>query len=156
MKDDARDEVSELSPLYLLHRAGQFADDLFVKENRNTDMTPRQYAVLACVARNENLSQADIVNKTGIDRSTLADIVRRLAGQGVLERKRTREDARRYAVKLTEKGLELFKSAEPAAATTDEHILSALLPEQRRAFLEALSQIVKTMDSRQRARNNDA
>ena len=90
MKDDARDEVSELSPLYLLHRAGQFADDLFVKENRNTDMTPRQYAVLACVARNENLSQADIVNKTGIDRSTLADIVRRLAGQGVLERKRTR------------------------------------------------------------------
>ena len=155
MKQDVRDELLDMSPLYLLHRAGQFADDMFSKENRQTDMTPRQYAVLACVARNENLSQADIVARTGIDRSTLADIVRRLAGQNLLERERTREDARRYAVKLTDKGMALFKVVEPAAKATDEHILSTLLPAERDTFLKALSQIVQTMDSRDRAAAKD-
>ena len=155
MKQDVRDELLDMSPLYLLHRAGQFADDMFSKENRKTDMTPRQYAVLACVARNENLSQADIVARTGIDRSTLADIVRRLEGQGLLERNRTREDARRYAVKLTEKGTTLFKTVEPAAIATDEHIMSTLPPADRDTFLRALSQIVKTMNGADRAATGD-
>ncbi len=151
MKENVRDEQLEASPLFLLHRAGQFADDLFGKENHQSQMTPRQYAVLACVARNENLSQADIVAKTGIDRSTLADVVRRLAGQGLLQRQRTSEDARRYAVALTEKGTDMFKKVAPAAAMTDEQILSTLLPEDRGLFLKALGQIVSTLDRRDRA-----
>ena len=41
----------------------------------------------------DDLSQTDIVRITGIDRSTLADIVRRLVQRGYLQRKRTRTDA---------------------------------------------------------------
>ncbi|MFZ1102753.1 MAG: helix-turn-helix domain-containing protein, partial [Hyphomicrobiaceae bacterium] len=42
------------------------------------------------------------MNRTGIDRSTLADIVRRLTRKGLLQRCRTNEDARAYAVRLTD------------------------------------------------------
>jgi DNA-binding MarR family transcriptional regulator len=49
---------------------------------------------------NEGLSQTGIVARTGIDRSTLADLVRRLQRKGLLQRRRTKDDARAYAVKM--------------------------------------------------------
>lgn len=153
MKNDAPLGQNDLSPLHLLHRAGQIADVLFNKEVGNTDLTPRQFAVLSCVANNADLSQADIVAKTGIDRSTLADVVRRLSRQGLLERQRTREDARRYAVRLTAQGETALAATKPAALSADEHILSALRPEERTQFLQLLNQIVETMDSRVRAQS---
>ena len=66
----------ERSPIHLLHRAGQCAGDIFQAEMGGGDLTPRQYAVLVTVSQNEGLSQTSLVEKTGIDRSTLADIVR--------------------------------------------------------------------------------
>lgn len=87
------------------------------------DLTPRQYAVLVTVSQNEGLSQTDLVEKTGIDRSTLADIVRRMLKKSLLQRRRTKEDARAYAVKLTEEGWRVLKSAEPMARRVDDRIL---------------------------------
>ena len=133
------------SALHLLHRAGQCADELFANNVGGSDLTPRQFAVIKAVAASEEPSQTMLVEKTGIDRSTLADIVRRLVAKGLLQRKRTRRDARMYAVRLTEKGAAVLRNAEPAARTTDERILSALPVAQRDAFLEALARIVDTM-----------
>ena len=84
------------SVLHLLHRAGQAADEIFAKEMGRSDLTPRQYAVLVVLAAHENSSQTDIVNATGIDRSTLADIVKRLVDRGLLARRRSKLDARAY------------------------------------------------------------
>ena len=94
----------ERSPLHLLHRAGQCAAEMFQIELGSDDLTPRQYAVLVAVSQNEGLSQTQLVDKTGMDRSTLADIVRRMLKKGLLQRRRTQDDARAYSVKLTEEG----------------------------------------------------
>ena len=96
---------------------------------KDGDLTPRQLAVLVTVAQNEGLSQTGLVDRTGIDRSTLADIVRRMQKKGLLQRRRTKEDARAYAVKLTEEGRRVLRAAEPLAKRVDERILDAL-PEQ--------------------------
>lgn len=133
------------SALHLLHRAGQCADELFANNVGSNDLTPRQFAVIKAVAASDEPSQTMLVEKTGIDRSTLADIVRRLVAKGLLQRKRTRRDARMYAVRLTEKGAAVLRNAEPAARTTDERILSALPVAERDAFLEALARIVDNM-----------
>ena len=84
----------ERSPLHLLHRAGQCAAEVFQAELGGGDLTPRQFAVLVTVSQNEGLSQTHLVERTGIDRSTLADIVRRMLKKGLLQRRRTKEDAR--------------------------------------------------------------
>ncbi len=131
------------SALHLLHRAGQCADELFAVSIGDSDLTPRQYAVLRAVDMNEEPSQTTLVEKTGIDRSTLADIVRRLVEKGLLHRKRTRRDARMYAVRLTEKGQAALRKAEPVARSTDERLLSAIPQREREVFLEALSKIVQ-------------
>jgi DNA-binding MarR family transcriptional regulator len=101
------------SPVNLLHRAGQCVEELFQDEIGEFDLTARQLAVLATVGEKEGLSQTGIVERTGIDRSTLVDIVRRLSKRGLLQRRRTREDARAYAVKLTSDGEKLLRKVGP-------------------------------------------
>ena len=100
------------SALHLLHRAGQCADELFASQVQESELTPRQFVVLMAVPDSEEPSQTTLVQKTGIDRSTLADIVRRLVERGLLARKRTRKDARMYAVRLTSKGETALKAAQ--------------------------------------------
>lgn len=135
------------SALHLLHRAGQRADELFSATMGENELTPRQFAVLKAVARMENPSQTALVQDTGIDRSTIADIVRRLIKKGLLQRRRTSHDARMYAVKLTVTGRDLLEAAEPAARTTEEKLLSVLPAQQRNAMIEALSAIVAELES---------
>jgi DNA-binding MarR family transcriptional regulator len=116
------------------------------------DLTPRQYAVLVAVSQNEGVSQTLLVEKTGVDRSTLADIVRRMLKKGLLQRRRTKEDARAYSVKLTEDGWKALKAADPLAKRVDEKILGVLPGQQRERFLQDLNQIVKAL-SKLRAGN---
>lgn len=133
------------SALHLLHRAGQCADELFAVNIDGHSLTPRQFEVMKAVASAEEPSQTDLVERTGIDRSTLADIVRRLVERGFLTRRRTRRDARMYAVRLTTKGEGVLHGAEPAVETVNERILSALPTREREAFVQSLVRIVETM-----------
>lgn len=135
----------ERSPLHLLHRAGQCAAEIFQMELGSGDITPRQFAVLVTVSQNEGLSQTHLVERTGIDRSTLADVVRRMLKKGLLQRRRTREDARAYAVKLTDEGWRVLKSVDPLARKVDDKILSSLPSTQREKLLQDLNNIVQAL-----------
>jgi MarR family transcriptional regulator, temperature-dependent positive regulator of motility len=135
----------ERSPLHLLHRAGQCAADLFQTELGAEDLTPRQYAVLLTVSLNEGLNQTQLVERTGIDRSTLADVVRRMLKKGMLQRRRTRDDARAYAVKLTDEGAKILKSHDSMARRVDDRILASLPAGQRDRFLSDLNSIVRVL-----------
>ena len=143
MKADPSEKLQ--SAIHLLHRAGQCADELFASHMGATDITPRQFAVLKALAASDDPSQSDLVNKTGIDRSTMADIIRRLVGKSLVQRRRTRRDARMYAVRLTEKGKNALEAAEPAVRQTDDRILAAVPAAQRDQFLRALARIVETI-----------
>jgi len=109
-------------------------------------LTPRQFAVLVAVAGNEGQSQTDLVERTGIDRSTLADIIRRMLKKGLLSRKRTKTDARAYAVRLTQQGRDSLNAAQPGAKNADARVLAALPPGKRDEFLTLLAAIVKSID----------
>jgi DNA-binding MarR family transcriptional regulator len=145
MKRHSNSDRLGRSPTHLLHRAGQCAGEIFHAEMRDGDLTPRQLAVLVTVAQNEGVSQTGLVDRTGIDRSTLADIVRRMQKKGLLQRRRTKEDARAYAVKLTDEGKRVLRSAEPLARRVDDRILDALPSKQRELFIDELQSIVATL-----------
>lgn len=151
MKQAAADDRMS-SALHLLHRAGQCADEMFAVTVGEAGLTPRQYAVMAAIADSEEPSQTTLVERTGIDRSTMADIVRRLTSRGLVQRRRTRRDARRYAVRLTDKGETALRVAEPAARSTEERLLAALPATQRDAFLRSLARIVLAVEPDSSAR----
>ncbi len=131
--------------IHLLHRASQSADDLLTSRISQLGVTPRQLTVLMAVRDLTNASQTSLVDRTGIDRSTLADIVRRLVGSGALQRQRAEHDARMYAVQLTAKGENLLEAAEPMVQAVAEEVLAALPNNVRPALVDGLTAIVTTL-----------
>ncbi len=109
------------------------------------DLTPRQFAVLVAVAARESATQTTITDDTGIDRSTMVDVVRRLMKRGLLQRRRSRSDARAYIVRLTDEGRKIVEAANPEAARVDQAILTALAPDERAAFVDALGKVVGSL-----------
>jgi DNA-binding MarR family transcriptional regulator len=140
-------EVLERSPLHLLHRVGQCAEDLFQLEMSGLDLTPRQYIVLLTVSKAEGLSQTDLVERTGIDRSTMADLVRRMLKKGLLQRQRSNEDRRAYSVSLTEQGTRALSAAEPVAVRADDRLLVALPAPMAEEFVSNLNTIIRAFSA---------
>jgi DNA-binding MarR family transcriptional regulator len=143
------EEQLEKSSLHLLHRVCQCADDLFQLEMAGLGLTPRQFAVLLVVSRDEGLSQTELVERTGIDRSTLADLVQRMLKKGLLQRRRSRQDARAYSVRLTEQGWSSLRTAEPVARRIDQRLLAVLPGKRAEEFLSSLNTIVEVFRSAQ-------
>lgn len=156
LPEEAASVPLERSPIHLLHRASQVAGNIFQAEMGGEDLTPRQYALLVAISQHEGLSQTDLVVRTGIDRSTLADVIRRMLKKGLIQRRRTREDARAYAVKLTEQGRRALQSCEPMARRVDQRILDALSHDQRQRFLSDLLTIVTALGRAESAFMNGA
>jgi DNA-binding MarR family transcriptional regulator len=95
--------------------------------------------VLAAVAAREGAAQADLVAATGVDRSTLADMVARMIDKGLLARERSSVDARANAVRLTDAGRTALAETGPRAAAADARLLNLLSKSQRAVILEALA-----------------
>lgn len=131
------------SALNLLHRASQRADELFAANVGESDLTPRQFAVLVAIGERDDPSQTEIVEVTGIDRSTTADIVRRLVSRGLVRRRRTRRDARMYALTLTSEGEAVVRKTRPAAQNSDASLLSEIPQRDRETFLSVLVKIAQ-------------
>src|SRR3954454_12215365 len=121
----------DTSPVHLIHRATQCAGEAFFAELGRAGLTPRQFAILQELSANEGVSQTTLVANTGIDRSTLADLMRRLLRKGFVQRRRTKHDARAYAVKLTDAGRRVLREAAPSVARADQRLLG-VLPAARR------------------------
>ena len=134
------------SPGHLLRRAQQYAHDLYSQEVGGKGPTPRQFEVLHVVAQNAGLSQTDLVRHTGIDRSTLADMIARMMKKGLLSRKRTKEDARANAVTITAAGRKMLSGASSKVVKSDGAVMKVLPKTQQAAFMKALKAYAEALD----------
>jgi DNA-binding MarR family transcriptional regulator len=141
----------ESSLSHLLRRAQQFAYDQFVQQMGDGAITPRQFIVLFAVNEEEGLSQTDIVNRTGIDRSTLADMISRMMKNGLLARKRTAEDARANAVRLTAAGRRALASATPRAQAAEKALLDLLPKTAQNELIRGLSTLASAIGNAKEA-----
>ncbi|MEZ5899160.1 MAG: MarR family winged helix-turn-helix transcriptional regulator [Hyphomicrobium sp.] len=141
-------DISSVEGLaHSLHRASQYMDDLFAAASAGQDLTARQLVVLEIVAREDRPSQTNICERSGIDRSTIADMVRRLVKKGYLARRRSRADARRYAVQLTDEGRQVLERALPIAHDVELKIAQRLPEKQRQQFIAALRCLLEKPES---------
>ena len=134
------------STLHLLHRVHQCAGELFQSHMTGLDVTTTQYTVLVAAREKDGLSQQDIINATGIDRSTVSQVVQLLIRKGLLKRRRTRHDARAYAVSLTDAGNDVLKASEPIVDRIEDALVEALPAARAKAFIANLRAIVAALD----------
>jgi DNA-binding MarR family transcriptional regulator len=130
------------SPSHLLRRSVQLANDLFMRELGQSHLTKQQFTVLSAVEHNEGVSQTDLVGVTGIDRSTLAEMIRRMIERGLLARQRTETDQRANAVYLGANGRKALRSARAASERVEKSLLAYLPASDRTKFVRMLTSLV--------------
>ena len=128
--------------MHLLHRASQLADEVFVEECGQLEITPRQFIVLAAIGASEGANQTAITEQTGIDRSTMSELASRLVSKGLLQRNRLRNDARAYALRLTKEGTAKLQEALASVAGVEARCLAGLSAAERQALLAGLGAMV--------------
>jgi DNA-binding MarR family transcriptional regulator len=143
------------SASHLLHRAEQLAADRFAQLVGDS-VTLRQFAVLAAIAESPGLSQSELVRTTGVDRSTLADMMNRMERRGWVNRTSSTLDARAYSVALAPAGVSLLAATTQHARAADAAILDLLPRGKRKAFLATLAKLSKLADAAAAKAERDA
>jgi len=139
--------VLEDSPSHLLHRVLQIALDIYNAEAGENALTQRQYALLhALDGAPDGMTQTELVHATGIDRSTLADLVARMLSKKLLARERSATDARANLVRLAAAGKTALDDMQPRVLAADEKILSLLSAPKRDSFVKLLRKIAQARE----------
>ena len=146
-QSEASSSGDRIAPVsFWLKRAAQYSADVYADQLGKSSLTQRQFTVLEAVKRNEGGSQTLLVRETGIDRSTLADLVNRLEMQGYLMRQRSDRDARVTFVFLTATGRKAVDKAQPHVATVDQVLIEAPPVRYRKQFLASLQLLSEKLD----------
>lgn len=124
---------------HLLHAANQAASREFETTNA---LTTTQFIILAALDDSPDiLNQKRLVALTGIDRSTMANVLYRLQNAGMVNRAECQRDRRAIEVTLTKKGKTALVQAREAATRSNEVILAQIPESRRKAFIRDLEGI---------------
>ncbi len=101
-------------------------------------LTLPQTAVLRALLGGGPMNQTRLVEASGIDRSTLGEMLRRLASAGHVVAARAEGDKRANLVLLTPGGRTTLWKAEKALAAAEADLVAAIPAADRKPFLRAL------------------
>lgn len=127
---------------HLLHRAAQRADGHVDRRLSPFQLTSRQFLVLDDIEHNPGLSQIQLGAHTGVDRSTLVNIIDRLQSRGLVVRTKSKIDRRAVALQLTDTGRAALEFARPLVRDVHQHLLSLIPEDQRSLFLSNLAILI--------------
>jgi DNA-binding MarR family transcriptional regulator len=129
------------APGHLIRRAQQLHQTLWA-QRVGSDLTSVQFAVLASLAQQPKIDQRTLGVSLSIDTSTLADVCRRLADKGLLERRRDANDARRYVLRVTPSATTLLKRTVPAVDAVGDALLANLSDDERATLINLLQRVL--------------
>lgn len=133
------------APGHLLRLAQQIHTEAWARLVQQ--VTGPQYAVLVVVDSWRSIDQKRVGHLASLDRSTLADIVSRLAVRGWLERNVDAADQRRRLISLTEYGTAQLPQVTEAAGKVQSSLLAPLAVDVHAHFVDLLARVARLESS---------
>ena len=128
---------------YHLRRAQVAVFQHFADTMGEADITPGQFGVLSVISGNPGLSQTQLGNALGIDRSTVVAVIDRLEARGLVMRASSPNDRRSHALKLSDHGAELLRRLEEMVRAHERHIGRGLSAEDQRLLIQLLDRVAR-------------
>jgi DNA-binding MarR family transcriptional regulator len=114
-----------------------------------------QHGVLSVLLNEQYLDQSSIGLKVGLDRTTSADVIKRLADKGLVSRRVNPDDRRSRQSFITEEGIRVMKQLRKGMIRSQERLLEPLNNEEREIFVRLLSKLVEENNQYGRAALKD-
>ncbi len=141
----AHDPVS-LEPLqslacFQVRRAHGTLSQGFQARLQAQDISLVQYCILVVIQRNPGLSQTDLGQALGIDRSTMVTLIDRLQSRGLVTRKASPNDRRSYALMVKPDGEALLCQIAPIVEAYERSLAGGLNEGERAQLLSLLQKL---------------
>ncbi|MEU4831067.1 MarR family transcriptional regulator [Streptosporangium sp. NPDC023615] len=105
---------------------------------RPLGLNVRGFAVLLALPMYGPVSQRELMDRTGIDKSAMVRLIDELEEGGVVSRRRAPQDRRAYCIVLTPHGERTLEMARRATEQVGEHIFGWLTEPERRHLVDLL------------------
>lgn len=138
-------------PGFLVRRLHQIHVAMFHEECGNFSITPVQFGLLTILEGKSPLDQVTLAAEVGIDRTNVADVVKRLEGRGLVERRANQSDRRTRLVSITEDGRMFRQRVQKCMEIAQERFVGPLNEEDRRLFMRLLRNLIESNNETGRA-----
>jgi MarR family transcriptional regulator, 2-MHQ and catechol-resistance regulon repressor len=133
-----------------LLKAGFLLANHPLRPNQAYDLTVAQIDVLRTLAgaEGEGLSCSEIADRTLITKGGITGILDRLEARGLIKRIASSNDRRSVLVRLSAKGVELYRKFYPELLRSNRYLLErAFNPEQLKKFANLLDLLNRSLES---------
>jgi DNA-binding MarR family transcriptional regulator len=130
-------------PSWLVSRTALHAGRIVSERLAAAGVKRQHFSVLVTLADGGPASQAALGRRLALDRSDLHAIVADLERDGLVERRRDPDDARRNLVRLTPKGRAALKRLDARVEAAQDDLLAPLSEAERRRLTELLTRVVE-------------
>jgi DNA-binding MarR family transcriptional regulator len=139
------------NPGFLIRRCNQILSALFAEQAEPYGITVQQLATLHAVGELPGLDQGRIAETIGVDRSTIGQIVERLAERGLLSAAPAPADRRTKLLTITPAGATIVEAMLAKLAPVRTRFLDPLTPAEQVAFIEMLERLTAAHNDVSRA-----
>ena len=98
--------------------------------------------MLTALSMNPWLDQKAIGRELSLDRTTTAEVLKRLSDKGLVEIRVNPDDRRSRLSVITKEGLKLINDLQESIHRSQELLIEPLSPDDRAAFMKLLAQLV--------------
>lgn len=137
-----RDDIEDYEIGVLLRRAHRKAAEAFNDALKPLDIQGRHFGVLLLLHRRGPLSQRQLIDHLGSDKSAMVRSIDDLEARDLCVRKPAEHDRRAHAVALTARGKETFEQAERAARTVGRDLLAGFDAAERAQLTALLGRFI--------------
>jgi DNA-binding MarR family transcriptional regulator len=105
---------------FALRQATRFVTQIYERHLDDAGVTPAQFTILARLARNPQLTMADLAEAMVMDRTTLVRALKPLQRDGYVRTDSADSGARTHMFSLTKSGVRVFERAQEAWRAAQE------------------------------------
>lgn len=138
-------------PGYLVRRLHQIHIGLFAEEFVGQDITPVQFGMLSVLYGDAEMDQLSLSSAVGVDRTSGADVIKRLERRGLLQRDPSALDRRAMCVRITDAGKVLVDAARPGMVRAQDRLVGPLTGAERRQFITLVRKLIDANNDASRA-----
>ena len=129
-----------------LRMAQEAAFQAFSRRSQDIGESPGRFATLTLIARNPGISQTELSQANGRDKSSLTPVVEDLVRRGLVERKRMDSDRRTYRLHLTSSGKKVLTMMTRCARRHERNLDHVIGERDRKRFVQILKKIAAEIE----------
>lgn len=138
-------------PGYLIRRLHQIHVAIFLDECAEYGITPVQYAVMTALLNHPGADQVTIARDAAIDRTSVADVLARLAQRGLVRREPGKQDRRMRIAVLTDEGERIAREMEHASLSAQAKLMAPLTAAKHAQLMDLMTELVEANNEFSRA-----